>query len=506
MRATKIHQTQTKNITTDKAMSQAALSQKALNPNSGFNATYSIMAYLYIGCFIILGMTVGFSPIIYGLFLIVSLIFILPSHLLGIYMIIFMTMIFERWFSLSPLITDYSLYKLYPLDVIMIITFIGWLIDQIKNSSHKLFFGLPEKILATFIVVNFIYLIRSFFDINADAEVAFSSFKNYAFYPLLYFLVIYSVQTKKQFKNVMHLILLAGVAIISFIIIGLMRGEGLWTEYTPLSTSGVRFLAGTHAFYLMIATLIGLSLLAFDRLKNKGFISLIIIIWLGGIVMSLMRHLWLSLFVGLTVLLALIPLTNRKNLIRLSFKSGTILITLIAVILLSVNLFALYNISQPLNDSYQTLSQRIISIASGSQDTSINWRINFWNVAKKSWIESPVTGLGFGQKLPLELGDWQTFEEIRNIHNSPLAITIQMGLIGIGLFIMFILTNVVGSLRYIFKNEELKPYYFSLLAGAAAILFASLFQPYLETNLTGIFLWIILGLLRSGLIINSRKS
>ncbi len=486
-------------------MNQTVLSQNTLNSSTGFNATYNIMAYLYIGCFIILGMTIGFSPIIYVLFLVISLIFILPSHLLGIYLIIFMTMIFERWFSLSPLITDYSIYKLYPLDIIMIITFLGWIINQIKNSTNKIFFKVPEKILAVFIIVNIIYLIKSFFDINADAEIAFSSFKNYAFYPLLYFLIIYSIQTKKQLKNVVHLILLAGVTIIAFIIIGLMRGEGLWTEYTPLSTSGVRFLAGTHAFYLMIATLISLSLLAFDRFKNKGFISMIIIIWLIGIVMSLMRHLWLSFFIGLSFLLIFIPFVNRKNLIKSSFKSGIIIITLTSLILLVVNLFPLYNFSQSLNDSYQVINQRVISIASGSQDTSINWRINFWNVAKKSWLESPITGLGFGKKLPLDLGEWQTFEEIRNIHNSPLAITIQMGIIGISLFGLFILTNVLGNLKYILKNEELKPYYFGLLAATIAVLFASLFQPYLETNLTGIFLWILLGLLRSSAVINQQE-
>lgn len=486
-------------------MNQTILSQNTLNSQQRFNAIYNIMAYLYIGSFIILGMTIGFSPVIYGLFLMISLIFILPSHLLGIHIIIFMTMIFERWFSLSPLITDYSIYKLYPLDIIMIIAIISWFINQFKNSENKIFFKFPEKVLAVFIITNIIYLIRSFFEINADAEVAFSSFKNYAFYPLLYFLVIYSIQTKKQLKNVLHLIMLGGVAIIAFIIIGLMRGEGLWTEYTPLSTSGVRFLAGTHAFYLIIATLISLSLLAFDRFKNRGFVSMILIIWIMGIVMSLMRHLWLSFFVGSVVLLTLIPLANRKSLIRSSLKSGVVIGALLATIILVVNLFPLYGISSSLTDSYQTISQRFVSTFSGSQDTSINWRISFWNVAKESWLESPITGLGFGKKLPLELGEWQTFEEIRNIHNSPLAITIQMGLIGISLFALFVLSNVIGNLKYILKNEELKPYYFGLLTAAVAVLFASLFQPYLETNLTGIFLWLILGLLRSSLIINEKE-
>jgi len=486
-------------------MNQNTTSQNTLSANSSFNVIYNILAYLYIGGLVILGMVFGFSFWIYGLLIIASLIFILPSHFLGIYLIIFMTMIFERWFTLSPLITDLSIYKIYPLDLIIILTIISWLIYQIKTAEHKIFFKWPEKILAGFIIINIIYLIKSFFEINADMAIAFSSFKNYAFYSLIYFLIIYSIQTEEKLKNIIHLILLSGIAIMTFIVLGLLRGEGLWTEYTPLSTAGVRYLAGTHAFYLMITTLITLSLLAFDRFKNKSFITLITIIWLAGITLSLMRHLWLSLFVGLIILLILIPIANRKSLLKTSFKSGAIILTIVALILLTVNLFPLYNVSESLNNSYQSISQRVVSIASGSQDTSINWRINFWGVAKKSWSKSPITGLGFGKKLPLDLGQWQTFEEIRNIHNSPLAITIQMGLMGIGVFVLFIITAVMSSFKYILKNEELKPYYFGLMAATMAVLFASLFQPYLETNLTGIFLWLLLGLLRTSFTINDQK-
>jgi len=81
-----------------------------------------------------------------------------------------------------------------------------------------------------------------------------------------------------------------------------------------------------------------------------------------------------------------------------------------------------------------------------------------------------------------------------------------MGLIGIGLFGLFVVTNVLGNLKYIFKNDDLKPYYFGLLSATVAVIFASLFQPYLETNLTGIFFWILLGLLRTSIIINKVKS
>lgn len=474
--------------------------------NSGFNAIYNIMAYLYVGCFVIIGMIFGFSPIIYGLFAIIAMIFILPSHLLGINIIILMTMLFERWFTLQPVITEYAVYKIYPLDIILMFSLIGWFLTQAFRNKSKIVFGWAEKILLIFIILNGIYLLRSFYDINADVAVAFSTFKNYAIYPLLYFLVLYSVQTKEQFKNVIHLILLGGVLIIGFLVFGIYNGNGLWTEYTPLSTAGVRLLAGTHAYYLVLATLIATSLIAFDRFRSRGLTSLIIVIWLFGIMASLMRHLWVSLFAGVIILLLLIPNESKKSLFKSSKKAGLIVISLILLITLSVNLFPLNGFSQSFNDTYSTINDRVVSIMSGSQDTSINWRINFWHAAKEPWLESPLFGLGYGKTLPLELGDWQTFEEIRNIHNSPLAITIQMGLVGIALFAMFIVSSVYGSLKNIFKSEELKPYYFGLVSGVVAILVASLFQPYLETNLTGIFLWILLGLLRTSVVINKQEA
>ena len=63
--------------------------------------------------------------------------------------------------------------------------------------------------------------------------------------------------------------------------------------------------------------------------------------------------------------------------------------------------------------------------------------------------------------------------------------------------IFFIASVLIVAIPKIFVNQDLKPYYLGILAGTVAFLFASLFQPYLETNLLGIWLWLFLGLLRT---------
>ena len=121
--------------------------------------------------------------------------------------------------------------------------------------------------------------------------------------------------------------------------------------------------------------------------------------------------------------------------------------------------------------------------------------MGLWSDAIKKWQLSPVFGIGFGKQLSIETYDWQANEDVKNIHNSPLAILAQMGIAGFTLFAIFIFSVLGSSFKYIFEDEELKPYYIGIVASIALCLFASLFQPYLETNMTSIFFWMLLGLL-----------
>lgn len=465
------------------------------NNKSGF---YNIVAYIYLASFVMVAIFFGLSPMTFILFSIMAAVFIIPSAKLGLGVIITLTMIFERFFTLQPLIIDQQIYKIYPLDIIIgliiISLLLGW---RFKKEKIKFFFGKPEILLTGFIILNVIYLTVANFNANADFSVAFSTFKNYAFYPLLYFITIYSVQNSRKLKNMINFILFTGLILIAFMAIGFIRGEGLWTEFTPLSTGGVRFLAGTHAFYLVLAIIIALSLLVKDRFYNKGLANLVLWIWLVGILASLMRHLWLALAFGAFVLFLLINKKDKIKFISYGAKNLIVAISIIAIILLttslSPNINSLDNFTKPI----ENFTNRIVSVSDISQDSSAAWRVNLWQSANKAWMSNPILGIGFGKKIPLEVDKWKTFEEVRNLHNSLIAITVQMGIVGIVVFLAFIFMVIKKSWKNIFTNYDLSPYYIGITACILVILFCSLFQPYLETNLTGIFLWIMLGLLRT---------
>ncbi|MEI6288050.1 MAG: O-antigen ligase family protein [bacterium] len=457
---------------------------------------YQTVAYTYLATFVITSIFLGLSPILFALFTAVGAIFILAYAELGLWLIIVFTMLFERFFTLQPLIINQNTYKLYPLDIVMGLLIFSILFSLIKSKNkNKITIGWPEKLILLFITISGLYFIRSLFDINADFDVAFSSFKNYAFYPLLYFITIYLINDAKKFKHTLHTILISGVLIIGFIIIGVITGQGLWTEYTPLSTAGVRLLAGTHAFYLVLCSLIVLSLLAYKRFFSNQLPTMILWIWSFGIAMSLMRHLWLGLVFGGAVIFALIPRKNKKILASYGGKNILTVFAILVVLIMAGNIFFTYDLNNPVFNFLQDLQIRAASIGNTSIDTSVAWRFSLWQSAQEVWLTNPIFGIGLGHIIPLELDGWRTFEEVRNLHNSLLAILVQMGLLGLISFLGLIASVLITSRKKIFNDQNLTPYYIGLYAGVAVILFCSLFQPYFETNLTAIFLWIFLGLI-----------
>ena len=483
------HQNQLPEITNEKLMS------------------HMILAYLFLAGVIILSIWYGLSPVTYVIFAITAAVFILPSYYyLGLGIILSLTMVFEKFFTLQPLILDRQVYKLYPLDIVMVLIIIAWIINfRFGRKKPKLFFGAPEKVFLLFVIAVSLYLVRSIFDPNSQFLVAFSSFKNYAWYPLLYLITIYSIQDENKIKSFAHLILLNGAFILFFVLLGLVQGQGLWTEFTPLSTAGTRLLAATHAFYLTIAFMIGISLWAFKRIKKDKLALTIMGLWLIGIVGSLMRHLWLSLAIALIFIYSLMPQENQVRLRNYILKSVLIIAAAVSVIFLIVNIAPNINFAQSIYSPLAGLETRLVSFSQANSDSSVTWRLDLWNNAKNIWLSNPIIGVGFGKEILIESGDWQSFEEIRNMHNSPLAILVQMGVVGAVLLFTFIALVIAKSWPYIFSDPELKPYYLGILGAIVALLVASLFQPYLETNLMGIFLWLLLGLLRTSQIIAKQK-
>jgi O-antigen ligase len=290
------------------------------------------------------------------------------------------------------------------------------------------------------------------------------------------------------------------VAITIFIFIGIIRGEGLWTEFTPLSTPGTRILAFAHGFFLTMALLVALSWIAFGKGNFSEFLKIIIPIWIIGVIGTLMRHLWISIFIAIVFLIFLLPKEERKRLKRLFFHYSFLAAILIIFFGYVAFLFPNLGISKTFLGAADIAGKRFASTAQVSADESLNWRRNVWRSAWDEFKTTPFLGIGYGKKLSVEIGaKYRDFVEVRNIHNSLLTIFIQMGILGIIIFIYPIFVLLRDSLKKLRSASSSHGHQFLIIVFSTLLvnyLVAFLFQTYLETNLLGIFFWIIIGGLR----------
>jgi len=415
----------------------------------------------------------------------------------GFFAIVFLTVVFERFFTLVPIFWNRMEYKIYPLDILFAGVILGTIFQLIKN-------GLPRKLkvvdylIAVFILASGAYFLVSVFLLTSDGAIAFSTFKNYSFYGLFYFAVVFLLDSKEKLFWFLKFFLAGAVVASIFVLIGIVRGEGLWTEFTPLSTPGTRILAFPHAFFFTMALLISIVWIAFRKDRYSAFFKIMIPIWVIGVIGSLMRHLWISLFISVVFLFLLFSKENKKILKNIFFHYAMIAVVLIILVAYASLLFPEASISKVFNSAIGVAGQRFVSTAQVSSDESLNWRKSVWQATWKDFQHSLVFGLGYGKKVSVEIGTkYKDFVEVRNIHNSLLTIFIQMGLWSVALvaaMLWFLFSSACASLRKMKKEPDdvafLRLVFLALFVNYLA---AMLFQTYLETNLLGIFFWIIFG-------------
>ena len=232
-----------------------------------------------------------------------------------------------------------------------------------------------------------------------------------------------------------------------------------------------------------------------DRVKRKS-----IVVFLGilavGIMGSLMRHLWLGIAGAFLFGFLFFPYEFKKSFLRvMTYFSG-------AALLVGVMFFVGLSIF-PGSDTTIGIWQKSgivierISSMNDPYDESLAWREAVWQSSLERFSDTPVFGVGFGARVPVELGEYRAFVEIRDMHNSWLAMLIQTGIVGTGIFLLFLSTLFFELFRMKTENSFYsagRQVLLGLVVFQCLIFFS---QPYLETNLLGIFFFVTLGLSRS---------
>lgn len=455
----------------------------------------AIFIIVLLSVFILANFLVGFNIPVYAVVMMIASVIAILHPRSGLYAIIVLTFVFERFFTLAPIVLGRSEYKLYPLDVILvgIILGIAW---QLLRGAVKRSLRSVDLIALAFIGMSFIYFLLSAFVWNADVSLAFSSAKNYGFYSLFYFIVFFLINSREHFMRFGKFVIAGAVAIVPFVLFGIATGHGLWSEYTPLSTDGVRTLAFTHGFYLSLALLLAIIYVIHSKNRFTQMLIFLMPIWVLGIVGSMMRHLWISLGISLVFLYIIFTRVQKIELRKRVKTYGAVLIVALVAMLYVVSLFPHSQMNQTLQSITSVVGNRVVSVAN-TDDESIMWRSAVWAETFKEYKHNPITGLGFGNRVFIEIGKYRDFIEVRNIHNSFLVLLAQMGIFGVTAIALLvgILAYRIFTARWIGDVENMATQ--AALSILLLYVVAFLFQPYLEANLLGIFFWINLGILRA---------
>lgn len=404
-------------------------------------------------------------------------------------------MVYERFFTLQPIIWDINIYKIYPLDILLIITFISFLIHYFLNKQkEKIKFTRLEISAFVFFGACIITLIYSLIK-NPDQTLIFATLKNYS-YLFILFLVILIIKTKEQFQRTINTFLVGGIILIGFIIYGLVSGNGLWSEFTP----GTRFLAQTHAYYLMPPIFLGFTALLYGKeIYGRILTPIILLIQSTGVIAGLHRHIWLGFAAGLTSIFAFSDKTKRHK-----FLKNVLAIILIAIILSVFWLWINSLLNNPINlgsvPYFEKLGQRfqtLYQFRSNQIEEAAGWRLKAWQEGIVLYVKNPILGIGFGKMLNVDYQGYISTVEMRALHNEILALLIQGGII---LLIPFIFINyyLIKYFQQLYKKviaeqDSLIALFAFYLATCAGLIFSL----YLVANMLGIFYWITLGLIVS---------
>ncbi len=472
----------------------------------------AVIIIFLMSLMIIANLMIGFNLFLFVIVIIPSFLisFFFPRS--GVYAIIFLTFVWERFFTLTPILLGRQEHKIYSLDVILLAVFSG-IAFQVFNSfikNDKRFktfiksFLQYKKSIKYFLIFLGLVVGHFFLDITLQSEinrtVAFSSFKYYTFYPIFYLIIIILFNKKEDIKILFKFALSGGVMIIFFILYGIINSGGAWTEFTPMSTSGIRILAFTHAFYLTMLWL-GLFIFVILKEKSKKMYYFLLAIFILGILGSMMRHLWLGLgFSFLIIFFIFFTKENKIFMLKQSKFYFPIILLVIIIIGYLTLIFPYSNLHNFINGIWRVIYERIISLGKMGGDTSFSWRELAWREVFKQFFYQPLYGLGLGKSVYLETAKYHDFVQIRNIHNSWLVLFAQLGVVTGSIFCLF-LFRLIKNVFIIFKE---KIEWMNLVVGVLILnyIFIALFQPYLETNMLGIFFWILLGL---GTILGTRQ-
>ncbi|RLC36261.1 MAG: hypothetical protein DRH33_07300 [Candidatus Nealsonbacteria bacterium] len=325
--------------------------------------------------------------------------------------------------------------------------------------------------------------------------------------PLLYFAVTNNIYAEGQINRILNILLLVGGL---FGIYGILQYRGIDFSFwiRNIGRQQVFGLFGNVNFfaeYLIIPLPIAVSLFFASQNKFKKTLLLIAILAMGtSLIVTFTRSSYLGFGVSLIFMAILFITLQGKNFIKENKKFFIIILVTIIIITL------LFVIPNPLNKSgtviYKIKSR--VSVAQLSQSFSIGSRIANWKYTTLMIKDNPILGSGIGtykynslkyQARFLEQGQNRSiypYVFATKTHNEYLQLWAELGIVGLGIFIWFIISYFCYGLRSIkrVKNRYKQGIIIGLMGAVVAVLFDGIFGFPLHLPATIVLFWLALAL------------
>ncbi|GAB4113476.1 MAG: hypothetical protein Kow00103_05530 [Candidatus Caldatribacteriota bacterium] len=348
--------------------------------------------------------------------------------------------------------------------------------------------------LLLFILLNSISLVR-----NNNYFVGLKDLINFTSYIILFFLIINHLSNIKQIYNFFYIYLLVAFLLSLYTLLQ-------YYNFYPL-TKGVQIITSTlgqknwTANYIAISFFIALPFFILTKERKYKFINFVLLdILYINIMICQSRGIWISIFFA--VVLGLYFIYKCKLLKIFLINKKLLLLLFLSFIIITL----IYSTENPLNKSRQSILQKAITVFD-KEDVSINTRLLIWKNTLNMIRDNPWFGSGIGtfklnyqiyqanylEKHPEDIKYWIKAGEA---HNEYLQFWSEIGIIGLGIFLLIIFFYYQQILNF-FKKEkssQKKLITLGILVGSTCFLMHCLFSFPLHVPALGAAFFMMVGL------------
>jgi O-antigen ligase len=309
-----------------------------------------------------------------------------------------------------------------------------------------------------------------------------------------FYLVAATLAYSESFRSRYILAFSAGLAVVVVYFIVRVQGAGLLNQQFAHSACYPFFRDHTSFGASMAFLLPPLAVMLARRggTGRKAMLTLIVLLFAAGFILSYSRAAWVSLMAAAG---AGLVLWFRMPVRMLAFSA----LLLTVALALSANLIW-QRMDSTTEDSSTDLEQHLRSSANISTDQSNLERINRWNCALRMFAEKPHLGWGPGtyqfQYAPFQKASERTaistdFGDAGNAHSEYLGTLSETGWPGALIFITLTVTAVITGIRCWYREKRSPAGYFvlALVTGLLTYAVHAVMNSFLDSDKIAALWW-----------------